>query len=187
MQTATVLAAAGAFLLLATGLAKLRRPAPTADVLVALRWRFRVPAALALGAGEVVVGALVVGLGGPVGPALECLLYAAFGAYVLRGLRSAAGASCGCSGHDDTPVTALHLTVNALFAAATLAAALARPEPLLRLPAGSLVAGAVLAAVLAAVGWLAVTVHPQLVAARGALRSPAGAAPAVRSVVGEAS
>jgi hypothetical protein len=174
-----VLLAAAALLLLATGLAKIARPTPTglalAALLPALPIRRAPFAARALGLVEIVAAAVALAVAGPAGPVAVALCYLGFAGYVAHSLRApGVPASCGCSGRDDTPVTGAHLALNIAFGLAAAVAAAAGTSPLLRgAPApAALVAASALAVVAACAGWLVVTVHPQLVAARRLLRSP---------------
>lgn len=169
-----VLVAAAALLLLATGAAKLHRPAPTATALLTLMpvrlARHARALAVLLGLVEIVVGLAALLAPGPVGPALLALVYVGFAGYVARALRSGDGASCGCSGRDDTPVTPVHLALNLAFAVVGVAAAASATAPLVDHGAASL-AGLAMALLGAYAGWLAVTVLPQLAGARAALRA----------------
>lgn len=171
-----VLVASAALLLLATGAVKIRRPAPTATALltllpVRLARRARALAVL-LGLAEIAVGLAALTARGPVGPALLALAYAGFAGYVAAGLRAGSGASCGCSGREDTPVTQVHLALNLAFTTVGIVAAVAGTAPLASRGTYAL-AGLAVALLGAYAGWLAVTVFPQLAGARAALRTPA--------------
>lgn len=117
-----------ATLLLLSGCGKLLRPEPTREALRAAGLPSAVPVVTALGVAELAVAGGVLVVGGP-GPATAlAILYAAFTAFLLR-LRARAGAdaSCSCLGTSRTPVTASHLVLNVVFAAAAGTAAVAAP------------------------------------------------------------
>jgi len=109
-------------LLLIAGIAKLHRPAGTAGALGGLGLPGGAVAARALGAVEVALGpaALLTGAA-PLGLAVAAL-YAAFAVVVLVGRRDARLADCGCFGVSSTPPSLLHAVVDAVLAAAAVAA-----------------------------------------------------------------
>jgi hypothetical protein len=79
----------------------------------------------ALGAAEVVVGALALVFGGPVLAAVVALLYAAFAGYVVLSIRRGA-TSCGCFGvAEETPPSRRHVAIDGALAVGAAAAALA--------------------------------------------------------------
>ncbi len=131
MVTATLSPALGpllvaALLLLAAGLEKLERPAPTALALG--RGGLRVPdvAVRGLGVVEIAVGLAAAALGGVVGIAVA-VLYLGFAGFtarqVLQARRTGEAADCGCFGDAEAPVGWTHVVVNLLLAAAGLTAA----------------------------------------------------------------
>lgn len=121
--TGPVLAAA--LLLVVSGAVKLVRPAATAQALSGLGlMRTARPAARVVGAVEVVVG----GWTGITGSAAACLatalVYAAFTAFLVAGLRAPDRIStCGCTGSIDSPPTVAHALVTGALALVGLAAA----------------------------------------------------------------
>jgi hypothetical protein len=165
MDVVVSLHAAAALLLAVAGLAKIARPAPTVDLLLALGLPGRAPVAAALGTVELAVGVLALAVGGPVLAAATGVLYLAFAAVVVRAM--AAGApSCGCFGRVDAPPSWLHVVGNLGFAAVSFAAA-AGDTPLEVMdgqPAGGL--GFVLVVgVLAGLALVAFTALPEALAA----------------------
>ncbi|HEV7208315.1 MAG TPA: MauE/DoxX family redox-associated membrane protein [Mycobacteriales bacterium] len=161
--------AAGAALLVLTGLAKLRRPEPAGRALRAVG----LPAAgRALGLTEVCLGGA--GLISTTRPVLAviALTYLAFAGFVIVARRPGSGiASCGCAGQVDAPPTWTHAALDIGIAGAVLAAVFRPPSPVwanLGQPSG--VIGGLLAAVLCALLWLAVTALPRLTARQALLR-----------------
>jgi hypothetical protein len=71
---------------------------------------------------ELAVGIGAIVIGGPAADAMVALLYVGFSAFLVLALR-AAGASCGCTGRDDTPPTVAHLVMTVVLAVGTSAAA----------------------------------------------------------------
>ena len=111
----------GAGLLVLAGAAKLARPtAPGRALLLAGLPGGRL-AARGLGALEVAVAVLGLGLGG-VAWVPQAGLYVAFTAFVLRE-RTRPSATCGCFGEEGVPLTALHVVVDALLAVGAITAA----------------------------------------------------------------
>ncbi|HEU5152077.1 MAG TPA: MauE/DoxX family redox-associated membrane protein [Iamia sp.] len=111
-------------LLVAAGLAKLDRSAPTALALA--RAGLRVPdgAVRALGVVEVAAGLAAGGLGGPAGIVVAAL-YLGFACFTARQVLQARGgeaADCGCFGEAAAPVGWTHVVVNVLLAAGAVAA-----------------------------------------------------------------
>lgn len=129
MLLATALAWVGAGLLLVAGLAKLRDPRAARTALALAGVPRGDGLVRALGAGEVVLGAAVLMVGGPL-VAAQGLLYVGFTVFVVRQLRHPA-ASCGCFGGDeDVPLTAAHAAVDAAIAVASAVAAAGSPSAL---------------------------------------------------------
>jgi uncharacterized membrane protein YphA (DoxX/SURF4 family) len=154
-----------ALLLIPAAIAKLRAPAAT----VALLRRLHLPAPRLAGpmiAGAELVSALLALTGGA-GRIPMAALYLAFALVAVRVLISSPGASCGCFGATETPVTALHVIVTAGFAAASAAGPWTpSARTLLR---GHPFEQTVLIAqigVLSALAYAALAVYPQLVAAQ---------------------
>lgn len=120
---------AGAWLLVAAGLNKIWRPAPTSRALreVVRNPRLRALAGpnvvRGLGAVEVACGAGV--LASPWAGAvwMQSALYAAFAGFVIFALSTGAPLqSCGCFGAADTPPSLSHVALNAVVAALGIAA-----------------------------------------------------------------
>ena len=114
-----------ALLLLAAGVAKLRRPAPTGLALARLGLPGSDPLVRLLGAVEVASAGLAVVVGG--GAAVPVAgLYLGFAVVTAAQLRRAATtgerADCGCFGEADAPVGGTHVAVNVLLAAAAVGA-----------------------------------------------------------------
>lgn len=113
---------AAAFLLLVAGVAKVSNPAPTQVALRTVGLPSTKLAAQALGFVEVIVAVIHVAVGNVVSGALIAALYLGFAVFSARLLRRSAGSvSCGCFGGDDTPVTTLHVWLNLVLAALTVA------------------------------------------------------------------
>ncbi|MDQ1702371.1 MAG: hypothetical protein QOF57_1623, partial [Frankiaceae bacterium] len=100
--------------------------------------------------------------------------YLAFSVFVLVALvRGSVLSSCGCFGRVDTPATRLHVAVTAGLAAVAVAVAVRPTASARELLAGHPGDGAALlatSAALTAVVYLALAVHPRLVAVRLASR-----------------
>lgn len=119
---------AGALLLAVAGLAKVHRPGPTGKAIRAAS----VPGAAGLGSTvmvrllgliEVLVGALVLGWGGPIPAALLAVSYLILTIVAAVMIRTAPAADCGCFGASAEPVSRWHVAVNAgytLIAAAAV-------------------------------------------------------------------
>jgi hypothetical protein len=139
-------------------------------VLAALR-SVGVPAARgpvrALAAVQTAVGAVALLLPGRVTALLLAATYAVFTAFVAVALpRGGVVASCGCFGKADTPPTASHLLVTALFAAVALGVAAAPPAaPWWGVGAAGAVALAAAAALVAFLAWQVLAVLPTTTAA----------------------
>jgi hypothetical protein len=153
----TAVVGAGALLLLAAGAAKVADPTRTAGALAAVLGRpvLSAPAVVRAGAlAEAALGAATLVVGGWVTAALVGVSYAGFAAFVAAALRSGAPVgTCGCFGRPDTPPRPLHVAVDAAFAVAGLAGAVAGVGPLLS--AGPVAIAAAVA--LAGAGYLVLT------------------------------
>jgi hypothetical protein len=125
MQAWTGVMLAGGALLVVTGVPKLRHPGPTITALraVGAGWVGARTVRL-LAAVEISCGASAVVLGGRWSDAAVGVVYTGFSAFLLRALTTPL-ASCGCTGRDDTPPTALHLLLTVTFAACAAAAVVA--------------------------------------------------------------
>jgi hypothetical protein len=162
---ASAVVVAAAVLLALAAVAKLRAPQPTQDLLRGLGLPAGVGLIRTIALLELLSAALA-----PFGnlatvPLAAC--YAAFTVVAVRLLTSEPGASCGCFGGTDTPVTALHPILTAAFAVAAIVAVWT--------PAGWAVlwshgfTGLVIGAqslLVAALAYAALAVYPQLVSAR---------------------
>jgi uncharacterized membrane protein YphA (DoxX/SURF4 family) len=119
-----------------------------------------------LGAGEVVAGAAVLGVGGTVPAAVVALAYATFTVFAYR--QSRRGAGCGCFGETNAPATGMHVGIDAAGAGAAALAAW-RPGPSLVAFAGADLADAIVAVLLLVTATaalrLALTALPELAAA----------------------
>src|SRR5690606_2375362 len=83
-------------------------------------------------AGEAVLGAVALVVGGRVPAALVGVSFAAFAIFVVVAMRSGHPVgTCGCFGRSDTPPRASHVAVDVVFAAAGVAGAVAGVGPLL--------------------------------------------------------
>lgn len=174
------LAAGSAGLLVATGIAKLRRPTPTAAALAASglagRGATRLPRSRArlLGAGEVAVGAVALATGARAAFAAVTVAYLAFLFFAGYALARGRGRiSCGCAGRADTPVGPAHLVACAtgVVVAAVAVAVPTGAAPLTSWP----VTGS--GCLVAATGWLLLTDWPRWTAARARLRPLTAAGP----------
>ena len=165
------LAAAAALLLVGSGLAKLRAPAPVARTLVVLlpalgRRRRRLPAlARVLGAAELAVGTAVLAFGGVLPFALLAAAYVAFAGVAIRLRTGDRAVPCGCFGRVDAPVGAAHIVLTAGCAAVAAAAATGSVGPaggLLEHSAFVAAVGLAQVVLLAWLGYLAITALPAL-------------------------
>lgn len=168
-ELATGLAAVAALLLVPAGIAKLRDPARART---ALGWGGRAGGLLlrGVGAGELVLAAGVLLLGGPIAHAVLGATYLAFAVVAAR--QRAAGADCGCFGGPATaPTGVAHVAVNvgaALVAgAAALLAAPAAVTVAVALGPAAAILGVLLVAATVSVHAL-LTASPELHAARRA-------------------
>ena len=120
---------AAAALLGSAGCRKLVTPDPTRIALRTAGLRGSRLLARAMGAGEVTAAVVAFVFGGRLGAALITLAYLAFAGFTrLIQVRGGPGASCGCFGASDPPVTSWHVGVD-LAIAAVAAAAIAFPVP----------------------------------------------------------
>jgi hypothetical protein len=114
-----------ALLLVAAGVAKLRRPAPTGLALARLGLPGTDPLVRLLGAVEVVVAVAAVAVGG-VAAVPVAVLYLGFAVFTAVQVRRAAAtgetADCGCFGDADAPVGWTHVVVNVLLATGAVSA-----------------------------------------------------------------
>ena len=121
MDVVVALHAAAALLLLVAGMAKIVRPAPTAELLSSLGVPAHSSVAITLGVVECAVGIAALAVGGPLTALATAAFYIGFTGVVGRAL--AVGAvSCGCFGRADTPPSWLHVVGNTGFAAASIVA-----------------------------------------------------------------
>ncbi len=175
MDVVVALHAAAALLLLVAGLAKVVRPAPTAELLTTLGLPGRSEVAIGIGIGESAVGVLALAVGGPALAIATGALYVGFVLVVWRAM-AAGAASCGCFGRVDAPPSWIHVVGNVALAAVSFVAATgdAPVHVMDRQPAGGV--GFVL--LVGVVAGLALVVFTALPEALGARRgSPTPAAP----------
>lgn len=121
MDIVVAVHAAAALLLLVAGLAKISRPAPTADLLAGLGLPERFAFTVGIGVVESAVGVGSLAIGGPVFAAVTGALYLGFVVVVWRAIATGAS-SCGCFGRVDTPPSAVHIIGNLALAGASLVA-----------------------------------------------------------------
>jgi hypothetical protein len=121
--------AAGALLLLLSGVQKLLHPLLAHRALRLTGLPSHPRAVRALGAAELVVGTGTLLLASRWWPAALAALYAGFAAFVVLALwRNTPLSSCGCFGAAETPPTPLHAGINAAIAAVALLAATDPPD-----------------------------------------------------------
>jgi hypothetical protein len=159
---ATTASTAAALLLIVAAAAKLRAPGPTADLLGRLNLPAPRPAVPLIAVAEIVIAGL--SLRGGVAILPLALAYLVFAGVALRLLLSAPGASCGCFGAAQTPVTAVHVLITVGFAAAGVLAMFSAPGYTL----WHGYTGVVLSAQVVLLGGLTyatLAIYPQLVAA----------------------
>jgi hypothetical protein len=147
-------AVAGPFFVVASllgvaGVAKLRRPVPTATAMRAAGLPGSSGLARALGAVEVVVALLAVGFGGVSTALVVAAAYVGFASVCIRLMARPAPSGCGCFGDESTPVTNLHVALNLGAAALAAVAALAPTEGLPALVADEPLASLLLVALVA--------------------------------------
>jgi hypothetical protein len=111
-------------LLAVSGAAKLHRPATVLASIRALVPAAPAASARALGAGELIVGALGIAIVRPATALVVACAYAGLAVVAAALLRRGGGAPCGCFGERDEPVSAVHVTINALLALSSLAVAI---------------------------------------------------------------
>jgi hypothetical protein len=128
----TALVGAAGLLLLGAGGAKVVDPARTVGALAALGLPVS-PTVVRVGAaGEAVLGAVTLVVGGRVPAVLVGVSFAAFASFVLAALRSGRPiGTCGCFGRADTPPRPSHVAVDVVFAAAGVAGAVVGVAPVL--------------------------------------------------------
>ena len=176
------LAAAAALLLVVSGIAKLGHPGAAAAMVLRLvrltgpavrsaRDRRRAASLVrVVGLGEVGVGVAVVATGSRAAIVLLATAYLLFAAVAATLLRAGdARTSCGCFGSTHSPLGPAHLVLDLVAAATAVTAAFRPPGPGLGLWDGgpaTAVIGSVQAVLLAALGYLAITSFPALLAAR---------------------
>ena len=156
-----------AALLGVAGLAKIRRPGPTAVALRSAGLPGSTPLARVIGATELVVAVLALAVGGPSTALVVAAAYVAFASVSIRLVARSATGGCGCFGDDSAPVTNLHVGLN--LAAAVLAglAALWPTDGLPALVADEPAASAILVGLIAVgvgLGQAAFTALPELLA-----------------------
>ncbi|HEV2369196.1 MAG TPA: MauE/DoxX family redox-associated membrane protein [Acidimicrobiales bacterium] len=166
-----------ALLLVCAGAAKAARPEGTARALRQSGVPVG-PALVRVGAGaEVIVGAAVLGRGGPVATAALAVSYIAFAGFVAHALvRRLPLSSCGCFGVADTPPTAVHVVLCAAAGGVAAAAVMAGAPPgvgtvLSDLGPAPAVGYVVLSLTAAATLYLVLAHAPRVVAMRQQLRS----------------
>ena len=162
----TALHASAAVLLVVAGVAKMARPAPTADLLAALGLPGQPAVAATVGLGEVLLGTAALTVGGPLTAAATGLVYLGFTVAVLRALVVGAP-SCGCFGRADSPPSWVHVVGDLAFAAVSFAAVAASTpvEVMEGQPAGG-VPFVVLVGVIAGLALVAFTALPEALGAR---------------------
>ena len=120
---------AAALLLGAAGVLKLTNPAPTRVALRSAGLPGTALAARSVGAGELLITLYALGWGGRLGAGLVALAYLGFAGFSLRVIKTTrGGASCGCFGASDSPLTNLHVGVDLAVAVVALVA-VADPVP----------------------------------------------------------
>ena len=166
----------GAGLLVLAGIAKVSRPTAPGRALLLAGLPGGAAAARALGVLEVAVAVAGLAVGGLAWGA-QALLYVGFTGFVLRE-RTRPSASCGCFGEEGVPLTALHVVIDALLAAAAVTAAVVGAPGVADLGPGG---APWLVVPLAAVGTLVVRMLlvdlPVLADAIRTAAAPAGSAP----------
>lgn len=155
-----------AFLLVMAGGRKVVRPHPTSAALRSAGLPAHPRLVRLSGAGEVGLGAAVLFVGGAVPTMLLGALQCGFAVFSMRQRR--AGSDCGCFGDGGTPVTGIHVWLNATLAALAFGASVVPGPPMASLLAGRPVTAAAVAVlvVTAAAGLrLLLTAVPDLAAA----------------------
>ncbi len=166
MTAATAATWVFAALLALAGVRKVTDPSATGAALQGARLPSDHRLVRLLGAGEIVVAALMLARGGTVVAALVAVAYAAFAAFAFR--QSRRGAGCGCFGEANAPATSLHVGINVAGALLAAVAAL-QPGPSLTTFLSTDAVVAVVAVILLATATaalrLALTALPELAAA----------------------
>jgi hypothetical protein len=160
---------AAVLVLALAGALKVVRPDPTRVALRGAGLPGTLLAARSLGLAELAVAALALARGGRAGAALVAAAYLGFAGFsALARRRGGRGASCGCFGASDAPVTGLHVGVDLAIAAVALVA-VADPVPgLVDVARSTPWAGVPFVAFTILLAWLVevvLTVLPELTAA----------------------
>jgi hypothetical protein len=171
---------AAAVLLGVAGVGKLFRPQPTSRAVIAAELPAasvlsRRPVVRLIGAAEIVIAGLVLGVGGSWPAALLAAAYLVLATVAWRMIRLAPDQDCGCFGTADEPSSRWHVAVNLAGAAIGVAAACWPQESVgavveqqglqdLLLLGGSLV--------LALAGYLLLTAMPALARSRAKVATP---------------
>lgn len=114
---------AGCLLLMAAGVAKLRRPAAARRTLAAAGLRVPGWTVTAGGAAELAVGAFAVAGGGRAAAFAVAACYAGFATFVALLMGRERNVGCGCFGETAAPLGPLHVVVNVALAIAALTVA----------------------------------------------------------------
>lgn len=140
-------------LLIATGVAKIRRPLETSRALVPLGLPYLSATGLTIGITEVAIGFTAILTSEPVLWALQGAVYSAFGLWVAVAIRRDLPiASCGCVGRDDTPPYWGHVALNLIGSFVSFGAALTAAPSLWYGP-GTAIAQAAVVGAGAFLGW----------------------------------
>ncbi len=121
-QIVAVVLQAAAVVLAVSGAVKLADPGPAAAALDGAGLPSSPLLGRVLGAGEMVVGALVLAVGGAWSAAALAALYAGFVGFVLSNRARGLNVPCGCIGEATEPPGAFHLGVDVVAVAAGVAA-----------------------------------------------------------------
>jgi hypothetical protein len=151
-------------LLVASAVAKLRRPQPAAEALAELGLPLSRRLVRAASLVELLTAAAMVARPAAGAPAAAAL-FAGFAVLVLVQLRRGSTRSCGCLGSANLPPSRLHVAVNVAFAGCC---AVVRPHPLAAIHHP--LAGAVVCLAAATVAWAIAVGLELLPAALGAYR-----------------
>jgi hypothetical protein len=131
-QLVAVVTFVAAALLVASGLAKVVRPLPTARAMYAAGLPGHAWFARAIGVAEIVVGTWFLTAPSTIAAVALALLFGAFAGFVAFLLLARPGAaSCGCAGATDVPPSRIHLALNLVAAGAAVAAAIDPPQSLI--------------------------------------------------------
>jgi hypothetical protein len=115
-------------LLVASGVAKLLRPAPAVSALRSAGIGGGKPVAGAVGLAELALGGLALWRPGLITAGAVAALYVGFAAFLVRLLRRGGASSCGCIGSREAPPSGLHVALD-LVAVAIAAAVAFWPVP----------------------------------------------------------